>query len=163
MSHTGSVPPRFMFERLCTGRGEIPTIKPPLDRGDFLRVYVAPGGELTRRATLCIELYPESVMVALGGRVSRSARNLRYVGPDGQTRRIFRCCECGRSAHLLEEQIGGPKMGACELCRAELSTTRCAMWHTWGRCPECSDEAWDEIPFAEEKSVDALAVASHVG
>jgi len=76
-----------------------------------------------------------------GGRVIE-VQSVRYVGPDGWSRRMLICGECGHVTTVALEEVGRPGSLACRKCAAGLSRPGCAVPHAFGECDSCRGVAF---------------------
>jgi len=126
-------------------------------------LFQPPSGRRPERILLAIDTTPETSELAVGGRTKILLRNLRYTGAAGLDIRVYRCASCGWSGRLVSTQARPATMSVCPGCKSRPSTTQCSMWHTYGHCSECTDEAIEVIPFPDKKDPQVVDTMAHVG
>lgn len=154
---------RFMFERLFTGKVDFPQESPPREQVDFLRLFQPVQNDFPPRVHVCLSGVAQSTLVSLGGNTRRPLNNVRIRFLAGPFWRLFRCASCGWAKWIIDEVVGGPQFSCCPLCKALPSATKCAMWHTYGVCSECTTAPEDDCPFSVPSDRGSVAAAHHVG
>lgn len=153
---------RFMFERLFTGKADLPMMTPPREQVDFLRVFQPESKDYPPRVHVCLAAEAQSTLVNLGGMTRRPLNNIRVRFLSGPYFRLFRCAACGWAAWSGDVVASLPYLGCCPQCKAQPSNRKCSMWHSFGVCDQCTDEAEDDCPFAVPADPDSKAAAAHV-
>lgn len=153
---------RFLFEAVGRAQACKCSPQPPSDPGEFLRFRYAPSPRGSVSVMHCLPGSLWSMPLRTGKRGQVQLRNLRYV-LEGVGPLLFqRCAGCGWCQWLPEGLFQDQSTAACERCKAQPSTLKCATWHTFGICDQCSDEQQGECPFALVDDGSSRVVESHV-
>lgn len=157
-----SLPPRFLFEAVGRAQACKASDRPPTDVGDFLRFRLRSDSPEATGAYACVQVFGWTRDVRGVKRSKCSLRNLRCSLPGIGWLLFQRCVGCGWCHWLPDELFDSSSHLICPRCKAKPSPVRCALWHTYGVCDQCTGEVLDDIPFEDAQHPDSAAVASHV-
>lgn len=164
MSDVAKVPSprRTLVVRMPPGVAPIVSrVEPPL-MGRFL-VFSAIGDAPRADVVSLVERWEcVTVPYSVGKRSMVYLRNIRYKSGSGDDVLFAFCAECGWQLHANTVTLLDMRMVACPLCKAKPSPCRCPVFHAFGRCSACSDEALDDCPFPAREPGSSVEVASHV-
>lgn len=153
---------RLWLVRMPAGSAPIVSLEEPPNTGTFLvfsQVGNAQRAELVSRLERweCV-----TVPYAVGKTRMVYLRNIRYKSNGGAELLLCFCAECGWQCHCDTSSLLEKRLMACPLCKAKPSPCKCPVFHAFGRCVACSDEALDDCPFPAREPGSSVQVASHV-
>lgn len=155
-------PPKIMYESVGRARAGKAMALPPSDLGDFLRFRPIAKRPYDVVIHGCVVMTGWSFPVRMGKGRRIWLRNLRMcLAPVGAFL-LQRCVGCGWSKWVEQATAEGESHVVCPQCKAKPSPVKCATWHTFGVCDQCTGEVLDECPFERTPLKDELQVASHV-
>lgn len=153
---------RFLFEAVGRAMACKCSTQPPTDPGEFLRFRHSPSPQGSVSVMHCVPASGWTMQLRRGKRRQVSLRNLRYSLQGVGVLLFQRCAGCGWSTWLPEGLFDAESAEICPRCKAHASTLKCATWHTFGHCDQCSDEAVDPCPFETTPLREERVVESHV-
>lgn len=148
--------------RMLDGLAPVVSKETPPKLGTFL-LFEQKGGCQRSDVVSRVERWEcVTVPYSVGKRSMMYLRNIRYKSGMGSDVLFCFCASCGwewttTTAGVLERRMLG-----CPQCKAKPSGCKCPVFHAFGRCTACTDEALDDCPFPAREPGSSVDVASHV-